>query len=360
MKKIIIIDSISNYTHIDISNKSVGSSEYQLYNLIKNLLLDHKIVCYNQIKEENILDGVLYLNYNNLEKDNIIKSDIILINKYFPINTKILNKIIKNKIFFWIHNLIEDKIFLNNEYIYIKHFKENQEQLKKVIDVIFLKRNVFFILNSNFTKKIFLNYFNNHNLVVDENKTIIINNILYNYDFVKIKNTKLSINTYNLVYASNWEKGIFDILKLFDYILKKDKNFILTLLSPTNNIDIKFKNELKKKYGNNINIVGSVNKEEYCKIIKSSLCVLTSKFSETFGSIFAESLYLGTPVIGDINSGAVPEIIGDNFIVNYDDQDKFYNKLIEIKNYRNIINVKLNEKYLFEKNFLLWIEIIND
>jgi len=35
MKKIIIIDSISNYTHIDISNKSVGSSEYQLYNLIK-------------------------------------------------------------------------------------------------------------------------------------------------------------------------------------------------------------------------------------------------------------------------------------------------------------------------------------
>jgi hypothetical protein len=363
MKKIIIIDSNSTFTHVNISNKSVGSSEYQLYNLIKNLLLDHKIVCYNKIKEETILDGVLYLNYSNLERDELMKKDIILINKYFPINTKILNKIIKNKIFFWIHNLIEDKIFLNNESIYVKYFKENQEQLKKLLDVGFLKRNIFFILNSNFTKKLFSNYFNKHNLVIDEKKIIVINNILYNNDFIKIKNTKFDINTYNLVYASDWEKGIWDIIKLFDYILSKDKNFILTLLSPTNNIETQFKqykNTLKEKYGNNINIIGSVNKEEYSKVIKSSLCVLTSKFSETFGSVFAESLYLGTPVIGDINSGAVPEIVGHNFIVNYDNLDQFYNKLMEIKNNRSITNVKLNEKYLFDKNFLLWIENLNN
>jgi hypothetical protein len=102
MKKIIIIDSNSNYTHINISNKSVGSSEYQLYNLIKNLLLDHKIVCYNQIKEENILDGVLYLNYNNLEKDNIIKSDIILINK-FKWFYSVKNRVFSVKIFLTIN-----------------------------------------------------------------------------------------------------------------------------------------------------------------------------------------------------------------------------------------------------------------
>ena len=362
MKRIIIIDSNSSYTHLSISNKSVGSSEYQLYNLIKNLALDHKIVCYNKTKDENILDDVLYLNYDNLEKDEIIITDIILINKYFPINTKILIKIIKNKIFFWIHNLIEDKIFLNNEYIYIEHFKENQDQFKKLLNVGFLKRNIFFILISNFTKVLFLNYFNNHSLVIDEKKIIVINNILYNYDFIKIKNTKLDINTHNLVYASDWEKGICDIIKLFDYILTKDKKFILTLLSPTNNIKTQFKQyikTLKEKYDNNINIIGSINKEEYCKIIKSSLCVLTSKFSETFGSVFAESLYLGTPVIGDINSGAVPEIIGNNFIINYDNLDQFYNKIIEIKNNRKTINIKLNEKYLFDKNFLLWIEIIN-
>ena len=57
---------------------------------------------------------------------------------------------------------------------YIEHFKENQEQFKKLLNVGFLKRNIFFILISNFTKVLFLNYFNNHSLVIDEKKIIVI------------------------------------------------------------------------------------------------------------------------------------------------------------------------------------------
>ena len=326
MKKIIIIDLTSNYTHAFINNESVISSSHQLYNLIKYLLKKYKIICYNKILNRIEIDNVEYLNYNNIYYDNIEKNSIILVQKFFPIDINILNKIIKNKIYFWIHDLIEDKIFLNNQHKFIDYFKENQENYKKFLNTIIIKKNIDFILPSKF-----LQYFKNYGITIDTNRINIIHNILYEYDFIKIKNKDIPINLCNIVYASVWEKGIWDILKLFDYVLTKNNNYKLILLFPTINIDINTYEELKKKiilkYGDKVNILGSLKKDEYCKIIKSSLCVITSKFSEIFGSVFAESIYLGTPVIGDINSGAVPEIVGSKYIIDYDNMELFYSKL---------------------------------
>ena len=74
------------------------------------------------------------------------------------------------------------------------------------------------------------------------------------------------------------------------------------------------------KYSDNIIIHGPVNKEQYTKIIKESLVVLTTTFQETYGCVFAESYYLGTPVIADYRSGGVKEIIDNNYIVNFDNK----------------------------------------
>jgi glycogen synthase len=287
--------------------------------------------------------------------------DIIIIQRMFPSDIQILNKILYNQIYFWIHDLVEDNIFLDNNKKFIKYFKNNQKKLKHLLNINFIEKNIYFILNSNFTKKIFIDYFNKFDIIIDENKIKVIYHILYEDEFIKIKyNYKTTINLYDLVYASAWQKGIWDVIKLFDLILSKDEKFKLILLSPGYDLEgfKQYQIDLKKKYGDKIVILGPINKVEYSKIIKSSLCVLTSKFSETFGCVFAESLYLGTPVIGDINSGAVPEIIGSNNIVNYDNLDQFYEKLMEIKNNRNIINFDLNDKFSFEYNYNLWLKLL--
>ncbi len=361
MKKIVIIDLTSNFTHAFINNKSTGASSHQLYNLIKSLLKKYSIVCYNKIVSTLEIDGVKYMNYNNLYYDTINVSDIILVQKFFPIDVNILNKIVKNKIYFWIHDLIENKIFLNNEKKYIDYFNEEPEKFKQFLNAIFIKKNVNFVLPSNFTKKIFFDYFTKLDIEINPLKVNIINHILYDNDFKTYKKKDIPINLYNIVYASAWEKGVWDVIKLFDYLLSKDNNYRLILMSPKEIIPTleQYKKDLIFKYGDKICILGPMEKTEYCKIIKSSLCVLSSKFSETFGSVFAESLYLGTPVIGDVNSGTVPEIVGSNYIINYDYLDKFYDKLIEIRTNRKTLNITLNNKFSFDENIKLWFNLLD-
>jgi hypothetical protein len=301
------------------------------------------------------------MNYGKILNLEINTEDIIIIQRMFPTDIKILNKILYNQIYFWIHDLVEDKIFLDNNKKFIEYFNNNPKKFLHLLNVNFVEKNINFVLNSNFTKKIFIDYFKKFDIVIDENNINVIYNILYEDDFIKTKYTyQATINMYNLVYASAWQKGVWDVLKLFDFILLKDENFRLTLLSPGYDLEgfKQYQIDLHKKYGDKIIILGQLNKEEYSKVIKSSLCVLTSKFSETFGCVFAESLYLGTPVIGDINSGAVPEIVGSKNIVNYDNLDQFYEKLMEIKNNRNTTNVVLDEKFSFDHNYNFWLNLL--
>lgn len=361
MKKIVIIDLTSNFTHAFINNKSVGASSHQLYNLIKSLLKRYNIVCYNKIVSTLEIDGVKYINYNNLYYDKINIDDTIIVQKIFPIDVNILNKIIKNKIYFWIHDLIENKIFLNNEKKYIDYFNQNPDNFKKYLNVIFIKKNIHFILPSNFTKRIFFEYFKKLELNVNPLKINVIYNILYEYDFKSYKTLELPINMYNIVYASAWEKGIWDVINVFDFLLSIDEKYRLILMTPTNIISSleQYKTDLILKYGDKITFLGSMEKSEYCKIIKSSLCVLSSKFSETFGSVFAESVYLSTPVIGDVRSGTVPEIVGNDYIVNYDHLDKFYDKLNEIKTNRKTLNITLNNKFSYDENIKLWFNLLD-
>ena len=106
-------------------------------------------------------------------------------------------------------------------------------------------------------------------------------------------------------------------------------------------------------------IFGKQSKENYCNIIKSSLCVLSPKFIETFGCVFAESYYLGTPVIADINTGAVKEIIDNSYIVDYDNIDEVYDKIKYIQDNRENICPILDEKMMFNYNFNIWCELLN-
>jgi glycosyltransferase involved in cell wall biosynthesis len=115
-----------------------------------------------------------------------------------------------------------------------------------------------------------------------------------------------------------------------------------------------YEQSLKYKYKDNIVILGPVNKQEYAQVIKTACCVMSSMFQETFGCVFSESYYLGTPVIADKNSGAVIEIIGEENIVNYNNYDEVYNKFMEIKNNRDNLIIDLDEKFSLDYNLKLW------
>ena len=119
-----------------------------------------------------------------------------------------------------------------------------------------------------------------------------------------------------------------------------------------------YANELKNKYGDDIIIHGPVNKDQYSKIIKESMCVLTTTFAETFGCVFAESYYLDTPVIADYRSGAVKEIIDNNYIVNFDNKQETADKILYLKNNRDNINVKLDDKFMLDYNINKWLNLL--
>ena len=70
---------------------------------------------------------------------------------------------------------------------------------------------------------------------------------------------------------------------------------------------------------------------------------MAPRFPETFGCVFAESYYLGVPVIADIHSGAVKEIIDNEYIVDYDYPEKVYEKIQSLKTRPAI---KLDDKFL--------------
>ena len=201
-----------------------------------------------------------------------------------------------------------------------------------------------------------------YNICIENHRLTIIYNILYEDDFKYIKNCNLSNikNLNNIVYASAWQKGIHKIIEIFDYIIKIDNNIKLILLSPGYDLHnyIEYKKYLIKKYPNNLIILGKLNKYDYANIIKSSLCVLSTSFSETFGCVFSESYYLGTHVIADFRSGALKEIIDNNFIINYDNPNQVYLKIKYLQKNHATLNIKLDEKFLLDTNLKIWLELV--
>ena len=116
--------------------------------------------------------------------------------------------------------------------------------------------------------------------------------------------------------------------------------------------------ELKQRFPNNIIIHEPLSKKQYSEVIKSALCVLSSKFDETYGCVFAESYYLGTPVIADIRSGAVKEIIDNNFIVNFDEPQEVFSKINHLVSIRDNKKIYLSKKFSLKKIFPIWTKTL--
>jgi glycosyltransferase involved in cell wall biosynthesis len=205
---------------------------------------------------------------------------------------QIYNKIKYNKILLWIHDLTEKNVFLfNYDEEERKLYNNNKLYIINILKIFYNNKNINYIFVSNFIRDKFKNY---------------------------------------ITYVSAWQKGIEHVVNVFEHVRKYDNELKLVLLThgyEWHNFK-DYAEELKKKYSDNIIIYGLVNKNQYSKIIKESMVVLTTIFQETFGCVFAESYYLGTLVIADYKSGVVKVIIDNNYIVDFDNKKKQQKNII--------------------------------
>lgn len=331
MRKLYFFEPTSDCTYEDVISRPIGGSEFQIYNLVNELSKYFQCFVFNHCKEEKKIRNVFYNHYSQLFDKRFIDDTVIIVCHRRP-EPKIREMYKKNKMILYVHDL--------------------ENMLSNYRDFIFEDKNLHLACNSEFSRDFVIPREVGN---VEHNRLHITYNIFYPLLFTK---SNPIINKHQLIYASAWQKGVEKIIRIFDYILTRNKDFKLVLLSPGydwNNFE-KYREELATKYGDSIKILGPQKKDNYVKLLEESLCVFAPDFGETFGCVFEEASYLGTPTIGSINSGAVREIVGDVFMVNYNNMEEVYQLLEKI--YNNRPTITLDEKFMLKQNLIKWLDIL--
>jgi len=369
MKSIIFLDISCDHDHLSIKNRAIGGSEYQFYSLINSLKDKYQVTCYNKKTESSTLDSVSYKNYKtDLSVDKIHDSvPIICCRYYLNFNGQSYNNIKNHKIYIWHHDFIYSDSF-SSKIVFLADYSDIEKNpllenadlfFNNIISPIFQNKHIHHIFNSEFCKKSWCHFMSLFQTTFEDERLRVIYNAIYPEELCD-REEVVSVNKNMIVYASGWNKGINGILQLFGYIYQNDKDFILVLMSPGYEYEgyKPYIDQIKQMFQNRVIILGPLNKIKYSKIIKQSVCVLSARFPETFGCIFSESYYLGTPVIADTQSGAVREIIDNDYFINYDNPALILQKLKYLRENRDNIHIKLDNTFLLEDILKQWDEIV--
>lgn len=369
MRSLIFLSVANDFHHLLVKSKPIGGSEFQFYTLIDKLKEKYNITCYNQTKSSCIIEGVHYKNYKeDLPNDILDKDTCIIVARCMPdFQSLSYNKIKNNRIYLWWQDHVCTDSFISR-CPYLGDYPEPQKTIylnmnskvpfrRDILSEFVRNKNIHNVFNSEFTQKENLSFLREFDIVLDHSNQHIIYNAVFPDSLIKPDPILLNVN--QLVYASAWTKGIRYIVSLFKYICENDPDFKLVLMSPgyewenmKSSIPI-----LQQMFGERITILGPTDKKEYAEIISSSLCTFTGRFYETFGCVFAESYYLGTPVIADIYTGAVKEFIDPAHIVNFDKPEEVFRLLNELRMKRLDMNISLKPVFLEEYVIQQWMDL---
>ena len=332
MKIIFVINYCKN--HQSIINDGSGASEFLFYQTAKSLADDNEIIIYNR-EESKILDNINYRFLPNNLNPEIEKHNncIVIVQRHFNQIIDIHKRNPSNKYFLWSHDYL-DNIFDNL----------SQKYTKNEINEYFKNNNISIIAVSNFHKSNLKDKF-------PDIKVDTIYNALFPQHFIK---HDINYDENKIIFASSWSKGLDNVLRIGKEYYKKNRKLQLIIIKPDY---CKWEPDLSE-YPFIINKGSIKNKNEYCKLIQGCLCVLSTTFHETFGCVFAESLHLGVPVIGnnEVNS-AISEIVEPNFMCNYKNVDEVIDLIENVK--RNRPNIKLDNKFYQDNVINEWIKILN-
>lgn len=369
-KPLIFLFIRDDHDHIKVREGAIGGAEYQCYSLINKLKTTYDITCYNK-KDACILDDVKYRNAEkDLLNDHIAKETTIIVNRAMPVfSSEIYTKIKNNHMCLWLPDYVHKDSFISRcpflinyndsdkkiyENISNKHSFKND-----ILTPLIKNKNIHFLFKSNFAKQDYLRFVQEFDMSIEIERQHIMYNCLYDDQFVHKPLTSV-VNVNQMVFACAWHKGINIILPLFKYICANDPDFCLVLMSPGYDWENskRFAPQIKDAFGDRINILGPCDKKQFSKVISESLCTLSGRFPETFGNIFSESYSLGTPVLADTYSGAVKEIVDNNYVVNFENGPLVLEKLRELRKNRKTMNVTLDKKFQWESIKKEWEKYI--
>jgi glycosyltransferase involved in cell wall biosynthesis len=182
------------------------------------------------------------------------------------------------------------------------------------------------------------------------------------YNSVNVENQNLyNQNSKNVLFLGRLEKqkGIFDLIKAAQFIIKQDKD-IKFLLAGNGDLS-KIMEVLKaKKIKENFKLLGWVDSYEVKRLLKDSMAFVLPSYNEGMPISILEAMSFGVPVIST-NVGSIPEIIKNRingFLIKPGDIkgisksilyiNKNYNKKIKISN-KNFEDV--SKKYSNDVNY---------
>lgn len=317
------------YNHQTIINEGGGASELLFYKTAYLLSPYYNVTIFNNSEECN-LDNIEYKKITKMDEN--INNSIFIVQRHFNNAIDLHKTNSSNTYILWSHDFLESSF---------SNLTGNYSPLE--INDYFRNNNMKVVAVSNFHKN------NIIQKLPDVNVTTIYNPL---FSDIIIKNDNIQFDKNTIVFASNWNKGLDKILLIGKKYYKVNKDFKLILIKP-NYCDW----EPNLSQYEFIDCRGNIkNKQDYCNLLQSALCIFTTSYPETFGCAFAEALHLGVPVIGDnsVNAG-FQEFINSNYLCNFNNPDEVIKKIEEIRN--NII-VKLDEKF-YEKSIVNeWIKIL--
>ena len=331
--------------HLSILNDGGGASELLFYTLARNLSKNYKVIIYNLEKEELTLNNIeyKYFNCNNLDFIKNIQNSVFIIQRHFNIAIDLHRINSNNKFILWSHDYLEYR-FANLCGNYSQDY----------INYYYSKNSITIVAVSNFHKDNVMSKFPNTSIYV-------IYNALFPELYVKHSLTNIDLNTNHIIFASSWSKGLHNIINIACEYYKVNPSFKLLMLKPSyDTCNDDFSNVPF------INVLGNIkNKAEYCKLLQSCLCVLTTSYQETFGCVFAEALHLGVPVIGDnsLRTG-FQEIIPDKYLCNFRDTQEVISKINALKErkrrqeQKDIHEVSLDSKFYSKHIIEEWKNIV--
>jgi len=317
--------------HNSIIKNGNGASEVLFYLTAKSLSSNFNVIVYNRDLPSKI-DNIEYRFLpDNMNLD--IHNSVVIVQRHFNVLIDLHQTNSSNKYVLWSHDYLEKKF---------NHLSGNYNPYE--INDYFTINNIQIVSVSHFHKRNILSQIPNVDVTP-------IYNALFPELFIKYNNIKHDKNV--IIFASNWAKGLEKVLNIGKHYYNRNKEFKLILIKPKY---CEWEPDLGKYTF--IEKRGCIeNKEEYCKLLQSCLCVFSTSYPETFGCVFAEALHLGVPVISDNSVQAgFHEIIPQELMCNFNNPNEVINKIENLRNNRT--NVNLDSKFYAESVINEWVKLL--
>ena len=150
-------------------------------------------------------------------------------------------------------------------------------------------------------------------------------------------------------------------VKRFDLLIKsiKDLDVFCVLIGDGENKDSLINLAKKEEVEEKILFTGNIDNQEVRKILQKVDLSIISSDREGFSYFFAESLVYSTPIIST-NVADIKDIIGNNYIVPFNNYNKLNEKINYVKNNYDEVLKDFQEKFEYAQNKFTIENMINE